>query len=32
MSIESSHGNLLKQKDVDAIFNVVNCVMGKGIA
>lgn len=34
MSITITHGDLLKQKDVDAIVNTVNCVgvMGKGIA
>lgn len=34
MTIESSTGDLLKQQDVDAIVNTVNCVgvMGKGIA
>ncbi|KTC96637.1 type II toxin-antitoxin system antitoxin DNA ADP-ribosyl glycohydrolase DarG [Legionella feeleii] len=34
MSIKITHGDLLKQKDVDAIVNTVNCVgvMGKGIA
>lgn len=34
MSITLTHGNLLKQGDVDAIVNTVNCVgvMGKGIA
>lgn len=34
MSIQISHGDLLKQDDVDAIVNTVNCVgvMGKGIA
>lgn len=34
MTIESSAGDLLKQQDVDAIVNTVNCVgvMGKGIA
>ncbi len=34
MSIQFSHGDLLKQDDVDAIVNTVNCVgvMGKGIA
>lgn len=34
MSIQLSHGDLLKQDDVDAIVNTVNCVgvMGKGIA
>lgn len=34
MTIESSSGDLLKQQDVDAIINTVNCVgvMGKGIA
>ena len=34
MSITLTHGNLLKQDDVDAIVNTVNCVgvMGKGIA
>lgn len=34
MSITLTHGDLLKQKDVDAIVNTVNCVgvMGKGIA
>ena len=34
MTIHLTHGNLLKQDDVDAIVNTVNCVgvMGKGIA
>lgn len=34
MSITLTHGDLLKQDDVDAIVNTVNCVgiMGKGIA
>lgn len=34
MSIHLTHGDLLKQDDVDAIVNTVNCVgvMGKGIA
>lgn len=34
MSVSLTHGNLLKQDDVDAIVNTVNCVgvMGKGIA
>ena len=34
MAITSTKGNLLKQQDVDAIVNTVNCVgvMGKGIA
>ncbi|MFH1872768.1 MAG: macro domain-containing protein [Pseudomonadota bacterium] len=34
MSLTLTHGNLLKQGDVDAIVNTVNCVgvMGKGIA
>jgi O-acetyl-ADP-ribose deacetylase (regulator of RNase III) len=34
MSIQIVHGDLLKQTDVDAIVNTVNCVgvMGKGIA
>ncbi len=34
MSIQLTHGDLLKQGDVDAIVNTVNCVgvMGKGIA
>lgn len=34
MSITITHGDLLKQTDVDAIVNTVNCVgvMGKGIA
>ena len=34
MTIESSTGDLLKQQDIDAIVNTVNCVgvMGKGIA
>ena len=34
MSIHLTHGDLLKQNDVDAIVNTVNCVgvMGKGIA
>lgn len=34
MSITLTHGDLLKQVDVDAIVNTVNCVgvMGKGIA
>lgn len=34
MSIQLTHGDLLKQDDVDAIVNTVNCVgvMGKGIA
>ncbi|MBL7004509.1 MAG: macro domain-containing protein [Gammaproteobacteria bacterium] len=34
MSINSTKGDLLKQQDVDAIVNTVNCVgvMGKGIA
>ncbi|KAF0164290.1 MAG: Appr-1-p processing domain-containing protein [Rhodocyclaceae bacterium] len=34
MSLTLTHGNLLKQDDVDAIVNTVNCVgvMGKGIA
>lgn len=34
MSVSLTHGNLLKQGDVDAIVNTVNCVgvMGKGIA
>jgi O-acetyl-ADP-ribose deacetylase (regulator of RNase III) len=34
MTIQLSHGDLLKQHDVDAIVNTVNCVgvMGKGIA
>jgi O-acetyl-ADP-ribose deacetylase (regulator of RNase III) len=34
MTIHISHGDLLKQNDVDAIVNTVNCVgvMGKGIA
>ena len=34
MGITITHGDLLKQKDVDAIVNTVNCVgvMGKGIA
>jgi len=34
MAIISTKGNLLKQQDVDAIVNTVNCVgvMGKGIA
>ncbi len=34
MSIQLIHGDLLKQDDVDAIVNTVNCVgvMGKGIA
>ena len=34
MSIALAHGDLLKQDDVDAIVNTVNCVgvMGKGIA
>lgn len=34
MAINSVNGNLLKQHDVDAIVNTVNCVgvMGKGIA
>jgi O-acetyl-ADP-ribose deacetylase (regulator of RNase III) len=34
MSVTLTHGNLLKQDDVDAIVNTVNCVgvMGKGIA
>ncbi|HDV5709685.1 TPA: macro domain-containing protein [Legionella pneumophila] len=34
MSITTTHGDLLKQTDVDAIVNTVNCVgvMGKGIA
>lgn len=34
MTINSTKGNLLKQQDVDAIVNTVNCVgvMGKGIA
>lgn len=34
MSIYLTHGDLLKQDDVDAIVNTVNCVgvMGKGIA
>ena len=34
MAIDSVKGNLLKQHDVDAIVNTVNCVgvMGKGIA
>jgi O-acetyl-ADP-ribose deacetylase (regulator of RNase III) len=34
MSVKIVHGDLLKQSDVDAIVNTVNCVgvMGKGIA
>ena len=34
MSITLTRGDLLKQDDVDAIVNTVNCVgvMGKGIA
>ena len=34
MSIHLTHGDLLKQDDVDAIVNTVNCVgvMGKGLA
>lgn len=34
MSLTLTHGDLLKQDDVDAIVNTVNCVgvMGKGIA
>lgn len=34
MAIEITHGDLLRQEDVDAIVNTVNCVgvMGKGIA
>jgi O-acetyl-ADP-ribose deacetylase (regulator of RNase III) len=34
MSLHLTHGDLLKQDDVDAIVNTVNCVgvMGKGIA
>jgi O-acetyl-ADP-ribose deacetylase (regulator of RNase III) len=34
MSVHITHGDLLKQDDVDAIVNTVNCVgvMGKGIA
>jgi O-acetyl-ADP-ribose deacetylase (regulator of RNase III) len=34
MAIRLTHGDLLKQNDVDAIVNTVNCVgvMGKGIA
>jgi hypothetical protein len=34
MSIHLTHGDLLKQNDVDAIVNTVNCVgvMGRGIA
>lgn len=34
MAITITHGDLLKQEDVDAIVNTVNCVgvMGKGIA
>ena len=34
MSLSITHGDLLKQNDIDAIVNTVNCVgvMGKGIA
>ena len=34
MTIQITHGDLLRQDDVDAIVNAVNCVgvMGKGIA
>ncbi|MFZ5841494.1 MAG: type II toxin-antitoxin system antitoxin DNA ADP-ribosyl glycohydrolase DarG [Pseudomonadota bacterium] len=34
MAIQITHGDLLRQEDVDAIVNTVNCVgvMGKGIA
>ena len=34
MTIHTTYGDLLRQDDVDAIVNTVNCVgvMGKGIA